>query len=101
LLAVGVTTTQTSASPAVTWHPWVDSTGDHAQVLGFVRRTQPPAQMSLAEAETRAVSWSVGPSSQGSIAVVMPAQTGRYTLSVLQISTDGSVSAGSSNLVVR
>lgn len=101
LLAIGVTTTQTSAPAAVTWHPWVDSTGNHAQVLGFVRRTQPPQDISLAEAQSQSVSWTVGPASAGSIAVMMPAQSGRYTLSVLEISNDGSVSAGSSNVVVR
>jgi hypothetical protein len=101
LLAIGVTATQTSAPAAVTWHPWVDSTGDHAQVLGFVRRTQPPQAISLAEAETAAVSWSVSRASGGAIAVQMPAQSGSYTLSVLQISDDGSVSAGSSSVIVR
>ncbi|MGA8533049.1 MAG: hypothetical protein WB615_02945 [Candidatus Tumulicola sp.] len=101
LLAVGVAATQTSAPAAATWHPWVDSTGDHAQVLGFVRRTQPPQQISLAQAETRAVSWSVERASGAAFAVQMPVQSGRYTLSVLEISDDGSVSAGSSGVVVR
>jgi hypothetical protein len=101
LLAIGVTATQTSAPAAVTWHPWVDSTGNHAQVLGFVRRTQPPQQISLAEAETQAVSWSVARAGAGALDVQMPAQSGRYTLSVLEISDDGSVSAGSSSVVVR
>ncbi|MEO6834287.1 MAG: hypothetical protein ABI231_00030 [Candidatus Tumulicola sp.] len=101
LLAIGVAATQTSAPAAVTWHPWVDSTGNHAQVLGFVRRTQPPPQSSLAQAETRAVSWSVARASGDAVAVQMPAASGRYTLSVLRISDDGSVSAGSSDVVVR
>ncbi len=101
LLAVGPSTTQTSASDAVTWHPWVDSTGDHAQVLGFVRRTQPPRDVSLAEAETQAVAWSVTRSSGGAVAVQMPAQSGSYVLSVLEISDDGSVGAGSSSIIVR
>jgi hypothetical protein len=101
LLEIGVATTQTSAPAAVTWHPWVDSTGDHAQVLGFVRRSQPPQSVELAEAETQAVSWSVNRSNDASIAVQMPAASGRYTLSVLDISDDGSVTAGSSSVVVR
>ena len=101
LLAIGVTATQTSAAAAATWHPWVDSTGDHAQVLGFVRRTQPPQQISLAQAESHAVSWSVERAAGDAFAVQMPAQSGRYTLSVLEISDDGSVSAGSSGVVVR
>ncbi len=101
LLAIGVASTQTSAPAAATWHPWVDSTGDHAQVLGFVRRTQPPQQISLAQAESHPVSWSVERASGDAFAVQMPAQSGRYTLSVLKISDDGSVSAGSSGVVVR
>ncbi|MBV8582848.1 MAG: hypothetical protein JO241_02545 [Candidatus Eremiobacteraeota bacterium] len=101
LLEIGVATTQTSAPAAVTWHPWVDSTGDHAQVLGFVRRSQPPHTVELAQAETQAVSWSVNRSNDASIAVQMPAQSGKYTLSLLDISDDGSVTAGSSIVTVR
>jgi hypothetical protein len=101
LLEVGVATTQTSAPAAVTWHPWVDSTGDHAQVLGFVRRTEPPQVAELAEAQTDAVSWSVARANDQSIAVQMPSQSGRYTLSVLDISDDGSVTAASQTITVR
>jgi hypothetical protein len=101
LLAIGVAATQTSAPAATTWHPGVDSTGDHAQVLGFVRRTQPPQQISLAQAESQPVSWSVQRATGDAFAVQMPAQSGRYNLSVLKISDDGSVSAGSSGVVVR
>ncbi|HEY1976966.1 MAG TPA: hypothetical protein VGG89_10495 [Candidatus Baltobacteraceae bacterium] len=101
LLEIGVATTQSSAPSAVTWHPWVDSTGEHAQVLGFVRRTEPPAVVELAQAETEAVSWNVARATNGSVDVQMPAQSGRYTLSVLAISDDGSVSAGSSSVVVK
>jgi hypothetical protein len=101
LLAIGVTTTQSSAAASTTWHPWVDSTGDHAQILGFVRRTQPPAEVSLAQAETQAVSWVIAHQEGGAIAVQMPAHSGNYTLSVLDISNDGSVTAGSQQVVVR
>jgi hypothetical protein len=101
LLAIGLAATQTSAPDGVTWHPWVDSTGDHAQVLGFVRRSQPPQEVSLAEAATQDVSWSVQRAVAGAVAVQMPAQSGAYTLSVLEISDDGSVSAASSTITVR
>jgi methionine-rich copper-binding protein CopC len=101
LMEIGVATTQTSAPAAVTWHPWVDSTGDHAQVLGFVRHTEPPRGVELAQAETQAVAWSVARAADATVAVQMPAQSGRYTLSVLVISDDGSVSAGSSSVIVR
>lgn len=101
LLAVGVTTTQTSASPGVTWHPWVNSTGDHAQVLGFVRRTEAPQVLSLAQAQTIAVSWSVSRVVDGKVAVTMPSDRGRYTLSLLDVTDDGRVVAGSSTIEVR
>jgi hypothetical protein len=101
LLAVGEATTQTSAPAAPTWHPWVDSTGDHPAVLGFVRRTNPPAPIVLAQAESETVSWSVARAGGATIGVAMPPQSGRYTLSVLDISDDGSVSAGSSEVEVR
>ena len=100
LLAIGVSSTQNSAAGTATWHPWVNSTGEHAQVLGFVRRSGPPPELSLAQAETDAVSWNVarGP---GPLAVPLPARSGRYELSVLEIADDGSVSAGSTTVVVR
>jgi hypothetical protein len=100
LLAIGVTTTQNSAPGMVTWHPCVNSTGDHAQVLGFVRRTQPPED-SLAQADTQAVTWDVARAGADGITIALPARGGQYTLSVLGIADDGSVSAGSSTVIVR
>jgi hypothetical protein len=101
LLAIGVATTQNSAAQAATWHPWVNSTGEHAQVLDFVRRGEPPPELSIAQAETQAVSWDVTRSTGSSIPVALPARSGRYELSVLGIADDGSVAAGSSTIVVR
>jgi len=101
LLAIGVATTQNSAPAAATWHPWVNSTGEHAQVLDFVRRTQSPPEPSLAEAQTQALSWKVTRGGAGALSIELPARSGRYDLSVLGISDDGSVSAGSSTVVVR
>ena len=100
LLAIGVTMTQNSAPEMLTWHPGVNSTGDRAQVLGFVRRSQPPPE-SLAQADTVAVAWSVARGAPDGIPFALPARSGRYSVSVLDISDDGSVSAGSSTLVVR
>jgi hypothetical protein len=101
LLAIGVTTTQNSAPESVTWHPWVNSTGDRAQILGFVRRSQPPPELSLVQAETQTVTWEVARTSAGGLAVVLPARSGQYDLSVLGIADDGSVTAASSTVVVR
>jgi hypothetical protein len=101
LLAVDVAATQTSAPSTESWHPWVDSTGNHAQVLGFVRRTQPPAQLSLAQSDTQPVYWKIVPATRGGVPIPVPSQAGRYTLSVLRIANDGSVGAGSAILVVH
>lgn len=101
LLAIGATTTQNSAPESVTWHPWVNASGEHAQVLGFVRRSQPPAELSVAQAETQAVAWDVMRSQGATIAVELPARSGSYELSILGIADDGSVSAASSTITVR
>ncbi len=101
LLAIGVSTTQNSAPEATTWHPSINSTGAHAQVLGFVRHTAPPPELSLSQAETLAISWDVMRTNSRGITVSLPARPGRYDLSVLGVSDDGSVSAGSSTVVVR
>ena len=93
LLSVGLTTTQTSAPGYPTWHPWVDSSGQHAQVLGFVRRTSPPQPATLAQAQTRTVLWSILPSDLASVPIKLPTVPGRYTLSVLKIADDGRVGA--------
>jgi hypothetical protein len=101
LLSIGVSTTQNSASESATWHPSINSTGNRAQVLGFVRHTQAPPELSLAQSETLAISWNVGRTDASEMAVPLPASPGRYDLSVLGISDDGSVTAGSSTIVVR
>ena len=101
LLDVGLATTQNSAPPGVTWHPWVDSTGSHAQVIGFVARTSPPQDLTVAQAATQAVSWSVARVTGSAVPVQMPQERGRYTLSVLKISDDGRVTASSSVVVVQ
>lgn len=101
LLAIGVTTTQSSAPQGTTWHPWVDSTGNHAQVLSFVRRSQPSADESLAQAETRTLEWKVERAGADGVAIVLPARGGQYVISVLDIADDGSVTAGTSSVDVR
>jgi hypothetical protein len=101
LLAVGAAATQLSAPAGQTWHPWVDSTGDHAQVLGFERRTEPPPDLVIEEADTQALTWTVGRDDGKPIAVQLPAARGRYTLSVLKMTDDGRVVAGSAVVVVQ
>ena len=101
LLAIGVSTTQSSAPAGTTWHPAVESTGNRAQVLSFVRRSQPPADESLAQAETRTLEWKVERAGADGLAVVLPAHGGEYVISVLDIADDGSVTAGTSPVEVR
>ncbi len=101
VLAVGVSSTQTSAPPATTWHPWVDASGSHAQVYGFESRGSAPPTVGLAQADSQPVSWSVLRSASGVIAVPSPEQPGSYTLSILRIFDDGRIAAASSNLTVR
>ena len=101
LLAVGLTATQVSAPAGTTWHPWVDSTGQHAQVLGFERRGAPPKNLSIADADTQAVSWSVARDDGAPIPVQLPNERGRYTLSVLEMTDDGRVIAASSEITVQ
>jgi uncharacterized protein YfaS (alpha-2-macroglobulin family) len=100
LLAFGVSTTQTSAPQSTTWHPWVDSTGDHPLVLEFVRHTEPPPDLTIEEADTHAITWSVTRSDGTPLALQLPEQPGRYTLSVLDIAADGRLIVASSVLVV-
>ncbi len=99
LLAIGATTTQSSAPAGVTYHPWVDSTGQHAQVIGFERRSEPAGAV-LAQAASQTIAWSVAPAA-ASLALTMPHEPGRYVLSVLFLGTDGQVAAATENVVVQ
>jgi uncharacterized protein YfaS (alpha-2-macroglobulin family) len=101
LLAVGLAATQVSAPEGKTWHPWVDSTGEHAQVLGFERRSSPPQNLSLEQSDTQAVWWNVTHSSGGAIAVQIPSVHGRYVLSILTITDDGRVISASLPITVQ
>ncbi len=100
LLAVGLAATQVTAPAGTTWHPWVDSTGDHAQVLGFERRSAPPQDLSIADAETQAIDWKIVQDDGQPYTVQLPGERGRYTISVLKIADDGRVLAASTNLVI-
>jgi len=101
LMAVGTAATEVTAPQGTTWHPWVDSTGQHAQILEFVRRTTPPRDLTISEADTQSVRWSVTRDDGRPIAVQLPTTRGRYTISVLKIADDGRVIAASSTVVVR
>jgi hypothetical protein len=101
LMAVGLAATQDSAQPGTTSHPWVDSTGEHAQVVGFERRTQAPADVTLAESDAHAVLWTLERQTSDVLPLQLPTERGRYTVSVLKISDDGRVTAASSIVMVQ
>lgn len=101
MLAVGTTTTQDSAADGTAWHPWVDSTGSHPVIQTFERRTAPPADLTMTDADPQSVYWSIGQSSADVVRVPVPQKAGRYTVSVLKIGDDGRVSAGHGELVVQ
>jgi hypothetical protein len=101
LLGVTTTTSQDTAPAEPAYHPWVDSTGKHAQIITFERRGTPPQDLTVADADARDVYWKVDRSAGDRIVIPVPAARGRYTLSILKIGDDGRVSAASADLVVQ
>jgi hypothetical protein len=101
LLAIGTTGTQDTATDGASWHPWVDSTGEHAVIQTFVRRTAPPADLTLTQADTASVYWKVDRLAGDAIELPVPAAPGKYVLTLLKIDDDGRVTAGTSDLVVQ
>jgi hypothetical protein len=101
LLDVDVASTVSNALAVPDWHPWVDASGVRAQMVGYSRRSQPPQDATLAQADTRAIYWKVSHAAGDSFALPVPAQSGSYVLSVLRVDDDGRVTAASSNIEVR
>lgn len=101
LLAVGTTATQDTASDGASWHPWVDSTGEHALIQSFTRRTAPPDDLTMTQADTASVYWKVDRHSGDSLGVPVPQAPGNYVISLLKIDDDGRVSAASTDLKVQ
>lgn len=101
LLEVGTTATQDSAMGIASWHPGVDSTGEHPLVQSFLRRSAPPADLMMTQADTASVYWKVDRASGDSTEIPVPQTPGTYHLSLLKIDDDGRVAAGSGDLVVQ
>lgn len=101
LLAIGTTGTQDTAAAGSSWHPWVDSTGNHAVIQTFARRTAPPDDLTMTQADTASVYWTVDRHSGDSLSVPVPASRGKYVISLLKIDDDGRVTAASTDLVVQ
>ena len=100
LLAIGSTATQDTAAGGA-WHPWVDSTGKHALIQTFERRTAPPAQLTMTQAATASVYWSVDRHTGDSVLIPLPAQPGKYVISLLKVDDDGRVTAASADVEVH
>jgi hypothetical protein len=101
LLAIGTTATQDTAPEGASWHPWVDSTGAHAIVQSFARRSAPPADLTMTQADTASLFWRVERHAGDTLQFAVPATPGKYVLSLLKIDDDGRVAAASSDLIVR
>ncbi len=101
LLAIGTTATQDTAVDGASWHPWVDSTGDHAVIQSFARRTAPPADLTMTEADTASLYWKVDRHAGDSVQVPVPQAPGKYVLTLLKVNDDGRVTAASSDLIVQ
>ncbi len=101
LLAIGTTATQDTAVDGASWHPWVDSTGDHAVIQTFIRRTAPPADLTMTQADTASLYWKIDRQSGDSVVLPVPASPGKYVLSLLKVDDDGRVTAASGDLIVQ
>ncbi|HET7814915.1 MAG TPA: hypothetical protein VFL13_11130 [Candidatus Baltobacteraceae bacterium] len=101
LLAIGTTATQDTAVEGASWHPWVDSTGEHPAMQSFARRSEPPPDMTMTQADTQSVYWHVEHQNGDSIQLQAPLTPGKYVLSLLKIGDDGRVTAASTDLVVQ
>ncbi len=101
LLAIGTTTTQDTAAEEKSWHPWVASTGNHAIIQSFVRRSAPPPDLTMTQADTANLYWKVERETGNSLRLPVPAAPGNYVLSVLKVCDDGRVTAASTDLIVR
>lgn len=101
LLAIGTTGTQDTATGGASWHPWVDSTGEHAVIQTFVRRTAPPTDLTMTQADTASVYWKVDRQTGDAIELPVPEAPGKYVLTLLKIDDDGRVTAAASELVVQ
>lgn len=101
LLAFGTTATQDTAAEGASWHPWVDSTGAHAEIQSFARRTAPPDDLTMTQADTASVYWNVDRHSGDSLSVPVPAAPGKYVISLLKVDDDGRITAASTDLVVQ
>lgn len=101
LLAVGSTATQSTAASQASWHPWVDSTGAHPLMQTFARRSAPPADLTMMQADSGSVYWKVDRHAGDALQLAVPQEPGKYVVSLLKIDDDGRVAAAAADLVVQ
>ncbi|MFN2448581.1 MAG: hypothetical protein ABR508_02140 [Candidatus Baltobacteraceae bacterium] len=101
LLSVGSTATQDTAIDGASWHAWVDSTGDHPAMQSFARRSEPPPDLTMTQADTQSVYWHVERHSGESVQLQAPLTPGKYVVSLLEIGDDGRVIAASGDVTVQ
>ncbi len=102
LLSIGEAASQDTAPQRAEWHAWVDAAPAHASTLTFDRGASArPEDVSIADAGSQNVYWSLQQSSLGNIQIPMPLTAGSYTLSILEFGADGHIAASTTPVTVR
>jgi hypothetical protein len=103
VLASGGTTSQNPASENPTWHAYVEPASSKASDIFAAEqpRKAPTDAPSIGAAAPRTMLWLMQRSSGGGFDVEVPKDPGRYVLSLLKISENGSVGAASIAFEVR
>lgn len=100
-LAVGGATTQNSAATDPPWHAWVSPLHSRARDLftDTGRRADDVVPPELSDTASRVFLWRTERSG-GTLDIPVPAERGRYVLSVIRMYDDGDVGASTALLVV-
>ena len=101
LLAVGSATTQDTAVDGASFHPWVDSTGEHPATQAFALHGASPPDVTMTQSQTQDAFWTVDRHSGDTVQLQAPLIPGRYVLSLLKIDEDGRVLAASGDVLVQ
>ena len=103
VLRAGATATQNPAAEEPSWHAWVAPARSKASdIFAYEPRgTSRLAENPAAIAATKTLFWKVQRGERSALLVPLPADRGRYVLSVIDVSDDGDVGAASVSLVVR
>ncbi len=94
------TTTQNPASNDPAWHASVSPNQRTAEDLGSNERGEPTTDL-VGAASDRSLMWRIDRSDSETFDVTLPTTPGRYVVSVLKVSDDGDVGAGTLAVEVR